>query len=121
MRNINEFIKDLESKFTKFDSDPLKSSVISFLNDNNDNDEDNNDHDDSNESDNDDHHNDRDLVDLELHPEIHQSEEQKTSNPSSRAASNPKSTYRGASSYRYNLSYPSPEKDETNLNSYLTN
>jgi hypothetical protein len=111
MRNLNEHIKDLEAKFTQMDSEPIDQSLLSFLNDD---DQDEHDHDnDQFDGDNDD----SDLMDLDPSDRPQPDEDQnRHREPKSR------SPYQGGSSnYRYQAPYASPEREENNLNSYLTN
>lgn len=104
MRNINELIKNLESKF-----DDKQSQLNSFdLHLNSDDEEDG-----GFEEDNED----RDLVDIDVDKGHKQDDEKREDR---RDCEQP-SGYKSASSYTYKASFASPDREENNLNSYLTN
>lgn len=101
MRNINEWIKDLETKFDGWRS--LQSSFDHLFN--------RTDQDEPDEYG--DHNADREFEEIE---EKYKEEKREERRDTSQA-----SGYKSASSYTYKASYASPDREENNLNSYLTN
>ena len=108
MRNINEYIKDLEGIFLRYDHDSTNQEIMSILNEDDDN------NDDADHVNDDDHD---DLTDLNFDEK--QNEEEK-------GPSYPKSDKRqdqryNRNDYRYKALYVSPDSEQNHLNSYLTN
>ena len=112
MRNVNEHIKDLEGIFDKFQNQFDDPEMFELLG-NDDHFSDDIDHD----YDGDDG-GDSELSDLEPDDRVRTTEEPKNQPPELQS----RSPYQGSgSNYRYQGPYISPDREENNLNSYLTN